>query len=909
MSDIFISYASQDRARAQVLAGELERQKWSVWWDRKTPPGRPFAEWIEEALNEAKCVIVLWSKASVKSQWVQNEADTGARQNILVPALIDDVGIPFEFRRIQAANLVDWDQRVPHSEFDLLLDAVSAIIGKPVLIRQLESTVDEQEPANVIPGERKDTPKEEGLESALEKDLLPDPDETIDRKRENEKTVGKFVKVLPAILMFAVLAVTAFLAISIHRSNLRQQKQAQQLWSQAEPLALNGDYEKAIEIADTLLDEYPGSKYAQQAPAKKAAWQEALAKKRITELLSQAQTFKEQDEFDNAIEAVAQVLVLDPENAQAKSLRTELTNEKQAQQLWSEAEPLALNGDYEKAIEIADTLLDEYPDSKYAQDAQAKKAAWQKTDVEEKRVAQIAFQLSQAQKFKEQDEFDNALEAFAQVLVLDPNNAQAKSLRTELTNEKQAKQLWSEAETLASDGDYEKAIEIADTLLDEYSGSKYAEQASAKKAAWQEALAEKTREQDFKRFSEAGTTYMSEEIWKKAIESFTKAREIKPNDVSIVDNLATCQHNLYLSQAQETESKGDLEAAISLYKKALSYKNVVSTQKRLDSAVTTFQAEKDVLRRPENAKAPLDYASLNHRLVLDLKGDAYVKDACFSPTGDRIASADRGLVRIWDATRGTPLHTLESYTGESKAVCFSGDGKLVASGGEWEKVIEVWDSHTGECLLAFDTEHSKDLTDICFSPDGRFIVSASDDKILKKWDVASGLFVRAFEGHSRGVYSVAFSPDGTRIASGSCDKTIKLWDAESGNLLKTLTGHTSTVESLAFSPDGDYIAACEYWENKLMIWDVEADSAMVNAFLPRARCVEFSPTGHYVVSGDAYGQVHILSVESGEWVKMIKSHDGSFSGFVDINAVGFSPDGKRLLVAADNEYLKVFLFE
>jgi len=133
MSDIFISYSSKDRARAEVLAGALERQGWSVWWDRRIPPGKQFSQVIKEAMDEARCVIVLWSKESVKSEWVQNEASEGARRKILVPALIEDVEIPFEFRRIQAARLVDWEGRSPNPEFETLLEALSAILGQPSL--------------------------------------------------------------------------------------------------------------------------------------------------------------------------------------------------------------------------------------------------------------------------------------------------------------------------------------------------------------------------------------------------------------------------------------------------------------------------------------------------------------------------------------------------------------------------------------------------------------------------------------------------------------------------------------------------------------------------------------------------------------------------------------------------------
>jgi len=128
--DIFISYASRDRPTAEALAAALRKEGWSVWWDRTIPPGKSFDEVIELALNAAKCVIVLWSKASVTSDWVKVEAADAAKRRILIPAVIEDVSIPLEFRRIQAANLVDWPGPSPHSGFGSLVESVAGIVGK-----------------------------------------------------------------------------------------------------------------------------------------------------------------------------------------------------------------------------------------------------------------------------------------------------------------------------------------------------------------------------------------------------------------------------------------------------------------------------------------------------------------------------------------------------------------------------------------------------------------------------------------------------------------------------------------------------------------------------------------------------------------------------------------------------------
>jgi len=129
MSDIFISYASSDRGRAQLLADALTTQGWFVWWDRAIPPGKSFAKVIEAALDDAKCVIVLWSEASVSSEWVQTEAAEGARRQILVPALLEAVKIPLEFRRIQAANLSDWRGELSDPEFGKLLKSIRTCLG------------------------------------------------------------------------------------------------------------------------------------------------------------------------------------------------------------------------------------------------------------------------------------------------------------------------------------------------------------------------------------------------------------------------------------------------------------------------------------------------------------------------------------------------------------------------------------------------------------------------------------------------------------------------------------------------------------------------------------------------------------------------------------------------------------
>ncbi|HYH79273.1 MAG TPA: toll/interleukin-1 receptor domain-containing protein [Longimicrobium sp.] len=132
MADIFVGYASADVERVRALVQLLSAQGWSVWWDHKIPIGKSFDVVIEGELADASCVVVVWSKASVESEWVKLEASEGKRRKILVPAVVDEVPIPFEFRRVETAKLQDWDfQSTAHAELHAFFSAIGGILQRP----------------------------------------------------------------------------------------------------------------------------------------------------------------------------------------------------------------------------------------------------------------------------------------------------------------------------------------------------------------------------------------------------------------------------------------------------------------------------------------------------------------------------------------------------------------------------------------------------------------------------------------------------------------------------------------------------------------------------------------------------------------------------------------------------------
>ena len=125
MSDVFVSYAREDRDRVEPLVELFEANGLSVWWDRELVPGSTYEDVIDKAIVKAKCVVVIWSKHSISSEWVQAEASDGLERGILIPVLLDKVRIPLAFRRGQAAVLEGWPAKQDASELKRLLKAIS----------------------------------------------------------------------------------------------------------------------------------------------------------------------------------------------------------------------------------------------------------------------------------------------------------------------------------------------------------------------------------------------------------------------------------------------------------------------------------------------------------------------------------------------------------------------------------------------------------------------------------------------------------------------------------------------------------------------------------------------------------------------------------------------------------------
>lgn len=147
MASVFLSYDREDLARARTLALTLEKAGHQVWWDRHIKGGAQYGNEIEEALKRAEAVIVLWSRQSVQSAWVRDEAAAGRDSGRLVPVKLDETEPPMGFRQYQTVDLSRWRGRGRRAELEILFDAIDGLVGDA-------GAVDQDKAAKPISGQK-----------------------------------------------------------------------------------------------------------------------------------------------------------------------------------------------------------------------------------------------------------------------------------------------------------------------------------------------------------------------------------------------------------------------------------------------------------------------------------------------------------------------------------------------------------------------------------------------------------------------------------------------------------------------------------------------------------------------------------------------------------------------------------
>jgi len=265
-----------------------------------------------------------------------------------------------------------------------------------------------------------------------------------------------------------------------------------------------------------------------------------------------------------------------------------------------------------------------------------------------------------------------------------------------------------------------------------------------------------------------------------------------------------------------------------------------------------------------------------------------------------------------------------THEGGAFSVAFSPDGKYVVSEG-CDQLLDknncvsysarVWEAATGREISRM--KHDDWIRSVDFSPDGKYIVSGSDDKTVRVWEAATGKEIARMT-HDDIVGSVAFSPNGIYVVSGSRDNTARVWDAFTGTEVARMT-HDAEVVSVAFSPNGNYVVSEDGIiiprysmgggggsSNTVRVWVFNTGQEVVRMIYgglmvsgDPMKSVAFSPDGRYIATGGQDYTVHVWEATTGQEVAHM-THDNR------VTSAAFSPDGKYIVSGSDDKTARVW---
>jgi len=240
------------------------------------------------------------------------------------------------------------------------------------------------------------------------------------------------------------------------------------------------------------------------------------------------------------------------------------------------------------------------------------------------------------------------------------------------------------------------------------------------------------------------------------------------------------------------------------------------------------------------------------------------------------------------------------HDAEVWSVAYSPDGKRIATASQ-DKTAKVWDSTSGELLLTL-AGHTESVNGVVYSPDGKRIATTSNDHTAKLWNATTGDVLLTLSGHTDWVYRIAFNLDGTRLVTASNDKTVKVWDGMTGNALLSISGYEQPFFDVAFSPDGKQIAASGF-DGNVRVWDAISGQEQLVLTVEQSsklRGVAFSPDGTRVAAA-GYPRGKVWDATTGEVL---------ISGFTDhrneLIDITFSEDGKLIATASADNKAKVW---
>lgn len=318
----------------------------------------------------------------------------------------------------------------------------------------------------------------------------------------------------------------------------------------------------------------------------------------------------------------------------------------------------------------------------------------------------------------------------------------------------------------------------------------------------------------------------------------------------------------------------------------------------------TLIEEFDEIKKPEKDSPALE------SLPLPMKDAADIKRMILAVEDSR---SKIKLGAIQASAPSVCMYTFHNTNNDLTCLDFNEDSNLVG-GGFQDSFIKLWsldgrplksvckrDSHNNDNTRRL-VGHSGPVYGLSFSPDNRYLISASEDKTARLWSLDTYTALVSYKGHNQPIWDVKFSPFGHYFATASHDQTARLWATDHIYPLRIFAGHINDVDCVEFHPNSNYVFTGSS-DKTCRMWDVQSGNA-VRIFMGHSgaiNCMAVSPDGRWLASAGEDSVVNIWDAGSGRRLKTMRGHGRS-----SIYSLAFSRDGSVLVSGGADNTVRVW---
>ena len=313
----------------------------------------------------------------------------------------------------------------------------------------------------------------------------------------------------------------------------------------------------------------------------------------------------------------------------------------------------------------------------------------------------------------------------------------------------------------------------------------------------------------------------------------------------------------------------------------------------------------------QRAQARLIALNTDHGAKLLAEGENYDALAWFA---ENLKLSKKGSVpdqlgrkRFAAVLRQSPrLVEILPHEASVRHLAFSPDGTFILTASD-DQLARVWELESGKLKFA-PLAHGSSVLYGAFSPDGSRFVTASSDQTARLYDLTNGSRVGELMRHDYAIVQAVFSPNGRWVATGSLDDTARVWDAETGKAVGDPLRHRYAVNRVAFSPDSRMVVTAAR-DGTARVWPFLSQPQESALLLEHSGGVEeavFSPDGRLVASGTDQGEFHLWML-TGKAVGDRVEHSKVFSlrHPLGVHSIDFSPDGRSLATGCADGLVRI----